>query len=73
VFVHLVPVHLAIVRTVRTPQSQESLARECLEPGSLDGEVNRSDKWLVRGCLGKTAAAIERALGRAIRSALRRG
>lgn len=77
VSVHLATVHLAIVRTVRTPQSQESLARECLareclEPGSLDGEVKPSEKWLVQGCSGKPAAAIERALGRAIRSALRR-
>ena len=53
--------------------ARECLARECLEPGSLDGEVKPSEKWLVRGCLGKTVAAIERALGRAIRSALRRG
>ena len=81
--VQMAIVHSATVRSVRHPLARESLAREslareslareCLEPGSLDGEVKPSEKWLVQGCSGKTVAAIERALGRAIRSALRRG
>ena len=71
--VHLATVQMATMRSVRHPLARESLARKSLEPGSLDGEVKPSEKWLVQDCLGKTAAAIERALGRAIRSALRRG
>ena len=71
--VPLATVQMAIVHLARQPLARESLARKFLEPGSLDGEVKPSEKLLVQGCLWKTVAAIERALGRAIRSALRRG